>query len=257
MSGSDESYFIGYVAGWILIGGGVGYLIGLRKGNEGLGFLLGLLLGFVGWIIVAVLDPSPEVQARERAAFTGGYSLDPRASPQMIPSGPEADRRPCPSCAESIKAAAVICRFCGRPVEPVSPVRPVRHETTTERAPGMTRAVSLRSGLEVQHEGLRRTIRSVQRRDYFVVIEFVDGGSVAVEPWVLMNVVGPATDRVLLKGRQYVRAFDLMPGFVLVGEPSRVVMSLERAGPSTVQIRFEGGGSEVLYGAEQLLVDVP
>jgi hypothetical protein len=30
-------------------------------------------------------------------------------------------RRPCPFCAESIQAAATVCRFCGRDVAPVSP----------------------------------------------------------------------------------------------------------------------------------------
>ena len=44
---------------WALIGGGVGVAIGSRRNRTGVGFALGLFLGFIGWIIVAVLPENP------------------------------------------------------------------------------------------------------------------------------------------------------------------------------------------------------
>jgi hypothetical protein len=37
----------------------IGYLIGKPKNLGGLGAVLGGLLGFIGWIIVAVMKPNP------------------------------------------------------------------------------------------------------------------------------------------------------------------------------------------------------
>ena len=68
--------------------------------------------GVIGWIVVALLDPTP-AEAERRAAQS---SPAPFAAP--VPE------RVCPWCAETIKAAAVICRFCNRAVEPVMPPPP-------------------------------------------------------------------------------------------------------------------------------------
>jgi hypothetical protein len=49
---------------WLGIGGGVGALIGSSKGRGPLGFVLGLVLGPIGWVIMALLAPSPEHAAK-------------------------------------------------------------------------------------------------------------------------------------------------------------------------------------------------
>lgn len=55
------------------IGGGVGFLIGKGKGRGAMGFWLGALLGFIGWIIVAVMEPTPEDVARRYQAGAVAY----------------------------------------------------------------------------------------------------------------------------------------------------------------------------------------
>lgn len=46
----------------------VGMIIGSAKGFAGLGLFLGLLLGPLGVLIVAIMKPTPEVQARREQA---------------------------------------------------------------------------------------------------------------------------------------------------------------------------------------------
>lgn len=83
---------------WIVGGGGIGAAIGSSKGRAGEGFALGLLLGFIGWIIVAVMPPSTAVQARQAAlvAAAVGQGREETAGPSKA----------CPWCAERIKLAA-------------------------------------------------------------------------------------------------------------------------------------------------------
>ncbi len=105
----------------IAVGGGVGYAIGQGKGRAAAGFWLGALLGVIGWIIVAVMEPSEDIRRQREAttlataaAMLGGNS--PRDSLTDVVSG---GLRPCPWCAEHIKAAAKVCRYCGREVDPI------------------------------------------------------------------------------------------------------------------------------------------
>lgn len=96
----------------------IGAMIGSSKGMGSAGFFLGLLLGPIGWIIVAVLQPS--TATADRVAVGEG-------------------RRPCPHCAEFIRPEANVCRFCGRDVEPVPavtrpPVRPPATPAEQRRA---------------------------------------------------------------------------------------------------------------------------
>jgi Protein of unknown function (DUF2510) len=106
MIGLPEFFIIWLVLG-PLVGGGIGYAIGLPKGRAALGFVLGMFGGVIGWIVIAILDPTPAEMERRAAQSTAE------------PSTSNAPERVCPWCAETIKAAAIVCRFCNRAVEPV------------------------------------------------------------------------------------------------------------------------------------------
>lgn len=86
----------------------LGMIIGANKGRAGTGLVLGLLLGFIGVIIVAVMSPTPEAQAE-------------RNQQVAIHTGALIGGRKCPFCAETVRAEAIVCRFCGRDLEAVAP----------------------------------------------------------------------------------------------------------------------------------------
>jgi hypothetical protein len=94
---------------WVGVGTSVGYLIGDARGHAGLGIVLGLVLGVIGWIVVGLLEPTQEVLDRRT-----GSTVRVLHSPY-----PDGTTRPCPWCAEDIKAAAQLCGYCGRPVAPL------------------------------------------------------------------------------------------------------------------------------------------
>lgn len=107
-----------------LIGGFIGYLIGQGKGQGTAGFWLGFFLGAIGWVIVAVMDGDEAYQqakAARMAAAIGSTATAP-ASPMRV----------CPHCAETVKAAASICRYCHRELDPVP--EPPREAVTVEVA---------------------------------------------------------------------------------------------------------------------------
>lgn len=120
-----------YLTVWLVVNGGIGAAIGTPKGRRFDGFLLGGLLGFVGWIIIAVLQPTRDERARRQHEAAQTAALAARyyqPQPGLVPSyvmapepGPSASsHRPCPWCAEPIRPAAVLCRFCGRDVPAVT-----------------------------------------------------------------------------------------------------------------------------------------
>jgi hypothetical protein len=85
----------------------IGKAIGDTKGRGGLGFVLGLVFGVVGLVVIALIHPTVEAQARR--------DRDLAAAAQA--SGTSSRLRPCPWCAELIQPAARICRYCGRDVQ--------------------------------------------------------------------------------------------------------------------------------------------
>jgi hypothetical protein len=120
-----------YLLFWCGAGGLVGYAIGNSKGRGTQGLLLGLLFGVIGWLIVAVMEPSDHVRHMRQAetiALARSLATPPRDAERL--GGSERDarsstgRRRCPWCAETIQSAAIICRFCGRNVEPIESIAP-------------------------------------------------------------------------------------------------------------------------------------
>lgn len=55
---------------WFVVSTIVGFMIGKSRGRSALGAVLGFFLGWVGWIIAAVVPRSAEVEARRNAAIT-------------------------------------------------------------------------------------------------------------------------------------------------------------------------------------------
>jgi hypothetical protein len=89
------------------------------------GFWLGALLGPLGWLLALLVPNDPEVAARANARAIAQVAAAQQAFPKQPVTGPSSNPqlRACPWCAEGIKAAAIICRFCQREVEPIHGTR--------------------------------------------------------------------------------------------------------------------------------------
>ena len=89
-----------------------------KGGSSGIGFLMGFALGWIGVVIAAVASPTPTgATVSVSGTFTPGAT------------------KTCPRCAEDVKEAAVVCRFCGHEFsqpEDVGPVATFEGEAVTD-----------------------------------------------------------------------------------------------------------------------------
>lgn len=103
------------IIGWIVLSLLVGVVADKKGRSGGSAFLLSLVLSpIIGFLVVLALGDrkvAREVEALNRQLMRDASPLPPAPS----------NTRPCPRCAEDIKRAAKICRFCQAEVEPLPP----------------------------------------------------------------------------------------------------------------------------------------
>lgn len=104
MDVNASGLFLVILVGWVGIGGGIGALIGSQRGRGGLGFILGLFGGFVGWIVILLLPPTPDHLAAQPVPGTT------MTRGEMY--------RECPSCKEQMRRDASVCPHCRTESEP-------------------------------------------------------------------------------------------------------------------------------------------
>lgn len=87
-----------------------------RKGHNGaMAFLGSVVLSplLMALVVTTLSDrPAQALAARRHAELVGAVGGDTRES------------RTCPYCAETVKRAAVLCRFCGQKLEALAPIPP-------------------------------------------------------------------------------------------------------------------------------------
>ena len=72
--------------GWMVISPAIGYMIGKSRGRPVVGAVLGFFLGWIGWIIAAVIARSPEAEARRNQAIAAKMqAMAPPAAPAPAP----------------------------------------------------------------------------------------------------------------------------------------------------------------------------
>ncbi len=72
--------------GWMILSPIVGYMIGKSRGRPVAGAVLGFFLGWIGWIIAAVIARSPEAEARRNLAIAQKMqAAAPPAPPAPVP----------------------------------------------------------------------------------------------------------------------------------------------------------------------------
>ena len=72
--------------GWMIFSPIVGYVIGKSRGRPLAGAVLGFFLGWIGWIIAAVIARSPEAEAKRNLAIAQKMqAMAPPAAPAPVP----------------------------------------------------------------------------------------------------------------------------------------------------------------------------
>lgn len=72
--------------GWMIFSPLVGFMIGKSRGRPVAGAVLGFFLGWIGWIIAAVIARSPEAEARRNLAIAQKMqTMAPPAAPAPVP----------------------------------------------------------------------------------------------------------------------------------------------------------------------------
>lgn len=85
--------FVIFIFAWLICGVICGAITDTRQAGFAVGFAAGALVGPLGLIVAFLVSPKPELVAQsDRAAGKA---------------------KVCPRCAETVKAAAAVCRFCG------------------------------------------------------------------------------------------------------------------------------------------------
>ena len=71
--------------GWMIFSPLVGFMIGKSRGRPVAGAVLGFFLGWIGWIIAAVIARSPEAEARRNLAIAQKMqTMAPPAPPMPV-----------------------------------------------------------------------------------------------------------------------------------------------------------------------------
>lgn len=93
-SGGVGLFVVLFIIGWLVCGFVAGAVWESKGGSFGAGFALGAFLGYLGLFYVAFARPEGQADGVASAPPAGTYKT-------------------CPRCAEEVREAAKVCRFCG------------------------------------------------------------------------------------------------------------------------------------------------